>query len=140
MLYITGEHALNLRCALDTCGDWHSSSLSWNLGDISFADSSQSIFGDWGITVGSPVRVPDQANRRFNIADHLRALLDMLAAGRFPWIVGMREEFICNEEYTPVLFEQVSKLRGSEKWDAIDQFMAKEYGRDWLYYRNEAVL
>jgi len=24
MKYITGIHALNLPCSLDTCGDWHS--------------------------------------------------------------------------------------------------------------------
>lgn len=30
MLYITGVHALNIECELDTTGDWHTSALSWD--------------------------------------------------------------------------------------------------------------
>ena len=29
MEYITGIHALNLNCAIETCGDWHQSALRW---------------------------------------------------------------------------------------------------------------
>lgn len=30
MEYISGIHALNLICNLDTCGDWHQSAIQWD--------------------------------------------------------------------------------------------------------------
>lgn len=45
--YLTGIHALNLTCKLDTCGDWHSKSINWNHPDI--RESSDSVLKDYGI-------------------------------------------------------------------------------------------
>jgi len=47
MEYITGIHALNIPCKLDTSGDWHASALKWE--KISTAESKDSLFGDYGI-------------------------------------------------------------------------------------------
>lgn len=47
MKYISGVQALNLPCSLDTCGDWHTSALQWQV--LNYKDTEQSILGDWGI-------------------------------------------------------------------------------------------
>ncbi len=47
MKYISGIHALNLRCSLQTCGDWHQSGIQWKMPTV--RESSNSLFGDYGI-------------------------------------------------------------------------------------------
>lgn len=78
MRYITGIHVLNLSCNLETCGDWHTSALRWR--DISFKNTGESIFGDWGIEYGK--RIPEHRGT-FVVANYIRALLDLLEDGVF---------------------------------------------------------
>jgi len=47
MQYITGIHALNIPCSLDTTGDWHSSWIQWKHPRI--RDTEDSIFGEYGL-------------------------------------------------------------------------------------------
>ncbi len=47
MKYISEIHALNLNCSLDTCGDWHQSSLIWT--PIKLYESNAFIWNDYGI-------------------------------------------------------------------------------------------
>ena len=47
MEYISGIHALNLPCELETCGDWHTSALQWKRPLM--RESNGSLFGDYGI-------------------------------------------------------------------------------------------
>ncbi len=42
MIYVSGIHALNLNCKLNTSGDWHQSALKWK--DITLLDSEKSPF------------------------------------------------------------------------------------------------
>jgi len=53
MKYITGIHALNLSCELETCGDWHQSAIQWVHPTI--LESIGSIFGDYGIEHNKPI-------------------------------------------------------------------------------------
>ena len=42
MNYLLGIHALNLKCSLDTCGDWHTSALHWD--HLPWRKSNGSLF------------------------------------------------------------------------------------------------
>ena len=47
MKYISLIHALNIPCHLETCGDWHASSIQWENPHI--LESDHSLWGDYGI-------------------------------------------------------------------------------------------
>lgn len=130
MKYITGQHALNIPCSLFTCGDWHQSAIQWDL--PYFRDSNDSIFKDYGIEQDK--KIPEHIEK-YNVANHIRAILDLLEVGNFSLAQGMNKDFICNDEYTYEIFEQVRKLRDIPYWDEIDKFMGKEYFSEWLKYK-----
>lgn len=135
MLYLSGIHALNLPCALETCGDWHTSALQWK--DLRLLNSEDSLFGDYGIEKGKTV---PEHRERYNVANHIRALLDILALGNFAVAQGMKDDFICNDRYTPEIFTKVWLLKNTGNWADIDQFMEKEYRLQWLNFKKgEAV-
>lgn len=126
MRYVTGIHALNLPCALDTCGDWHASAIQW--AHPMMGETDGSVFGGYGIEVGR--HIPDRSET-FCVANHIRALLDMLEMGDFAQAQGMRRDFICNDAYDEEIFQQAVKLASSPRWGEIARFMHKEYGRKW---------
>ena len=132
MLYLTGKHALNISCALDTCGDWHQPALRWE--DLTIRNSEESIFGDYGIERDK--RIPN-SQELFNVANHIRALLDLLEMGNFAVAQGMNDDFICNSEYDLEIFTQALRLKDSANWNLIDRFMGKEYFVKWLDFKKE---
>lgn len=132
MKYLTGVHALNLNCSLLTCGDWHQSALAWK--NLTIRDTEDSVFGDYGIEYNKSI--PEHAEK-YAVANHIRALLDLLETGNFTEPQGMRKDFICNETYTSEVFAQVKKLRSSPHWEKIDRFMGKEYYSDWLDFKEK---
>jgi hypothetical protein len=136
MRYITGIHALNLNCSLETCGDWHQSALAWK--NVTFGESVNSVFGDWGIEQDRDVPFVDES-RKFNVANHIRALLDLIDRGDFSNAGGMNRDFICNDKYDTVIFDKVALLRDNSNWALINNFMSKEYRMKWLKYRGENV-
>ena len=134
MQYLTGIHALNLNCELQTCGDWHQSALRWK--DLTLRDTEQSIFGEWGIEYDK--KIPNHVEL-YSTANHIRALIDLIAEGNFSVAQGMKEDFICNDDYTSVVFEKVLMLKTLPHWKQVDAFMGKEYGCQWLGYKEGAV-
>ena len=137
MKYLTGIHALNLPCSLDTCGDWHSKSINWNNPDI--RESSSSALKDYGIEKERSVTF--LKDHSYNVANHIRALLDMLLIGNYGYAQGMKEEYICNDSYTEEIFKQVLKLKNEKNWDDIDEFMKKEYKMKWIEYsHNDKII
>lgn len=132
MLYITGQHALNLPCSLDTGGDWHTSALQWE--NLHLFDSNKMFFKDYGIELDK--KVPEHAEK-YNVANHIRALLDLLEIGNFAVAQGMNNDFICNDNYDNEIFDKVSQLQYLEHWDKIDAFMGKEYLMKWVNYKKE---
>ena len=130
MKYLTGIHALNLPCNLDTSGDWHTSALKWQ--DLTWRYSEQSIFKDYGIEIDRSIKFINM--HHVNIANHIRALLDLLDEQNYPTAEGMKEDFICNDKYTLEIFSKVSMLRYRQYWNNIDTFMHKEYGEEWKEY------
>jgi hypothetical protein len=134
MKYVSGVHALNLPCELLTCGDWHQSGIQWH--SVPLLESAGSLFGDYGIESGKSI--PEHEGT-FNVANHIRALLDLLEQGKFSVAQGMNNDFICNEEYNKEVLNMVLLLRGSEHWERIDRFMGREYHSKWLDYKKEAM-
>ena len=135
MQYITGIHALNLPCSLLTCGDWHSASLQW--AKPAFRDSDSGIFGDYGIESCS--NVPENEGT-YAVANHIRALLDLLELGNFSAAQGMNQDFICNDNYTDEVFSQVARMTGLPNWQEINSFMGREYYGKWLDYKRRASI
>lgn len=130
MYYLSGIHALNLPCKLNTCGDWHLSSLQWS--NLPLLNSENSLFGDYGIEKNKII--PEHTNH-FNVANHIRALLDLLEQGKFAIAQGMNKDFICNDEYTEEIFSKVVLLKTNSNWNEIDIFMGKEYFAKWLAFQ-----
>ena len=132
MLYITGQHALNLPCSLDTTGDWHTASMNWN--KIEFAETEGSVFGEYGIETCDVV--PLHKGETFYIANTLRALLDLMQKGNFGFLIGMRDDFICNDKYTEEFFDKVWLIHGKR---GVNKLMEKEWRLEWVVYRNRRL-
>ena len=135
MLYLSGIHALNVPCALLTCGDWHASAINWK--HIVLMDSEESIFRDYGIEQN---KIIPENSGTYNVANHIRALLDLLAQGKYGLAQGMNKDYICNDLYTEEIFQKVSLMRDLSNWPEIDQFMGHEYYSKWLDYKERANL
>lgn len=134
MQYMSGIHALNTVCKLDTCGDWHASGIRWD--NPLFLDSSESIWGNYGIE--SNKDIPYYKEGKFNVANHIRALLDLINLNKFSVAQGMNNDYICNEKYDQEIFEKVYELKSIKSqndWDKIDHFMKKEYLSKWDRYK-----
>jgi len=120
MQYITEVYALNLPCSLATCGDWHCSALQWK--KPRFRDSEDSFFGDYGIEQCSAV--PENEGV-FAVANHIRALLDLIEVGNFSTAQGMNRDYIGNDIYTEEIFSKVALLKKLPHWDKIDSDINK---------------
>ena len=135
MKYLSGIFALNLMCKLDTYGDWHTSAIDWK--KLKFWESNGSVWGNYGIEENR--HIPNNTGK-YNVANHIRALLDLISIGYFPTAQGMRDNFICNDKYTPEIFAKVSMLKNSPLWNKIDHFMSKEYMMQWINYKKKVGL
>ena len=135
MRYITGVHALNLPCSLLTSGDWHQSGIKWD--KIRYNDSENSFFGDYGI---EPCETVPENDGLYYIANTIRALLDLLEQSNFAVAQGMKEDFICNDNYTKEVFKRVSMMKNLDNWNEIDRFMGKEYLCEWLNYKERTEI
>lgn len=133
MQYITGMHALNLPCSLDTCGDWHTSAIQWENPNIK--ESNQMFFKDWGIEADHII--PNHNNQKFYVANHIRALLDLLEMENYTVPQGMNKDFICNDNYDELIFDMVAKMRILQNWKEIDKFMEREYKLKWVNYKQK---
>ncbi len=129
MKYVTGIFALNLPCSLLTCGDWHCSALRWN--NVNLQESTETVFGDYGIETDK--EIPEHEGK-YNVANHIRALLDILVDGKLTLAQGMCKDFICNDDYSQEIFEKVLLLKDNANWKKIDEFMKKEYMLKWINY------
>lgn len=132
MRYLSGIHALNLNCSRDTCGDWHQSALSWE--ELYWWESDGSVWGDYGIEENSYVPKHPGIHKT---ANHIRALLDLLSDGNTALAQGMRDELIDNDKYTLEIFSQVILLKQLPVCPKVDDFMGREYFRQWLKYKGE---
>ncbi len=126
MRYVSGIHALNLPCSLNTCGDWHCSALRWV--NVCFLESNESPFKDYGIESNKTIPEHDGV---FYAANHIRACLNLIYMQKFYDAQGMRNDFICTDEYDQEIFEKVYLLKDETFWSKINDFMTKEYLKKW---------
>lgn len=133
MLYVTGIHALNLSCSLNTCGDWHTSALNWSKLDV--RESSKSIFDDWGIEKARDL--PDNI-KMIPVANHLRAILDLMESDSLRFIKGFYNDWICTDEYNNIFFSKVILLRDKPNWNEINKLMKYEFLWDWDKFRDNS--
>ena len=134
MIYLTGTHALNLTCSLETCGDWHTSALAWK--ELHLSDTDNSIYGSWGIE--SEIKAPN--GKMYKHADHLRAILDIMEDDK--WFMlrqmkGFKEDFICTDIYDDIFMSKVFMLKYKSNWEEINKLMKMEYKCKWLKYLEE---
>lgn len=66
MKYVSLIHALNISCSLETCGDWHASSIQWKRPHI--LESDYSLWGDYGIEKN---KIIPEHNQKYNVANHI---------------------------------------------------------------------
>lgn len=135
MKYLTGIHALNIPCNLETCGDWHQSALKWE--KMVFRESNDSIWGDYGIEYNKSIPCHEE---KYNVANHIRACLDLLDLGDYTNPQGMNDDFICNPKYDNEIFTHVIMLKAHSNWDLINAFMGWEYKSKWFRFLRDAKL
>lgn len=134
MKYISGTHALNLPCLLETGGDWHASGLQWS--NIKLFDSDNMFFKEYGIE--SNRTLPGKPNsEKYNVANHIRAILDLLELGQFTIAQGMNNDYICNNKYDDEVFLKVYSMNKLQNWNQIDAFMKREYRSKWLDFKEK---
>jgi len=131
MIYLTGVHALNLPCDLDTCGDWHYSALKWE--NLTLKDSEHSTLGKYGLEY----KYVKPIEKEIYVANHIRAILDFIEDGNLKYIQGFRNDFICNDKYDEVIFSKVINFHKFKNWKEINLFMSKEYGKKWIQFAKE---
>jgi len=135
MRYITGIHALNLPCDLLTDGDWHRSALRWK--KITIRDTEHSFFKDYGIELDKCI--PEHEGT-YAVANHIRALLDLLEMGKYSVTQGMNRGYIGNDDYNEEIFAKVTSMKVLPNWLEIDSFMDREYYSKWLDYKRKVKL
>ena len=126
MLYISGIHALNIEDSLETCGDWHTSALQWERIDL--LDSDKTIFKDRGIETDKSIPEHDEL---YNVANTLRAILDLMVQGSLGYLKGFRNDFICTDIYNLEFFKKVWMLRDLSHWADINKLMKREFMFEW---------
>ncbi len=135
MLYISGMQALNLPCNLDTSGDWHRSCMDWS--HLTLKENNGSIWGEYGIE--GPKVIPDNKEKHY-VANHIRALLDMLCDRNFSDAQGMNDDYIGSDKYDEEIFRQVTKMKDLPYWADIDSFMEKNICYGGFSIRQHTVL
>lgn len=126
MKYISGKYALNIPCSLKTAGDWHHNSFP--IEKANYFDSSNSIFKNYGIEKHII------NNKEYNVANHLRAILDLISTNDFEYLKGFKNDFIVVDDYNKELFKMVLKLRDNKNWVKINKLMKNEYMNEWINY------
>ncbi len=48
---------------------------------------------------------------------------------------GMRDDFICNDDYTNEILKKVSAMKQCSNWKQVDKFMSNEYMMIWLQFK-----
>ncbi len=128
MEYLSGMHALNISCDLDTSGDWHQSNYKWQ--NLEFYESESTLFKDYGIENNK--KLPNGVVA--NVANHIRASLDLIVSKKFNLISGFKDDFICNSKYHNEIFCKIIMLKNQQNWDDINKFMTDEFMGEWIEF------
>lgn len=130
MKYISGIPALNVLSSLDTPGDWHAPSVDWKT--LELYESEEMFFKNYGIEKNKTI---PQNTHKYNVANHVRTILDMFQLDNFAYLKGMRNNFIETDKYDDEIFQKVYSMKVLPNWEKIDAFMEKEYMLKWISYK-----
>lgn len=131
-MYLSGIYALNIPCNLETCGDWHQSALDWH--KIILLDENDRFFGSYGIEKNKAI--PEHPGT-YNVANTLRACLDLMEDSKFSILSGMKRDFLGTSKYNNELFSKVYEMRELNNWTDIDNFMKEEFLMEWIRFKQE---
>ena len=131
MKYITGWIAFATPCELDTVGKWNLHKNEFlDEYNMTLYESDESPFGDWGIETDKLVDYHEDTT--YNVANHIRAYVDMLYQGRFSELKNIYMEVIDCPKALDMIFKLVDdKLRDQKGFQIIDEFLEREYGNLW---------
>ena len=131
MQYLTGRLAFAIPCKLNSCGIWNISKKDFmDEEKFKLSESEGSFFGDWGIETNK--LVPGREYCCYNVANHLRAYLDLLMLGEFDQLIGLYDEGIADARCRLDLFMILnSKVRRTPMWEVVKPFMSQEFGSLW---------
>ena len=131
MQYLTGRLAFAIPCKLQSCGLWNVSKKEFQDPEkFKLSESDDSLFKDWGIEQNK--LVPGREFCSYNVANHVRAYLDMLMTGDLDALVGMYDEAIADPKSRMDIFMIVnSRIRKTEMWPIVNAFLSQEFDSLW---------
>ena len=108
--------------------------MNWNnLGKYT-KESDNSIFKDYGIEKSK--EIPEHTEK-YNVANTLRSILDLLEDGHTRYLIGFRNDFIMVDDYNDEFFNKVLLLRNNIHWKDIDCLMKKEFMFLWDNFKEK---
>lgn len=134
MRYITGIIAMGTECSLNTPGLWNIPKETYLDEEIfKNVESDDSPFKDWGIEKNKIIKYREFS--LYNVANHVRAYVDMLYDGKFDELKDVFFEAINDSKSRLDIFMLVyGKLRHLAQFKKINKFMEEEFGNAWLSY------
>lgn len=139
MKYLTGILAMQIPCDLPSQGIWRLSRKDF-LNDELFVlkESDDSRYKDWGIEQNKIV--PGREFMLYNVANHVRAYIDMLEDMQFDTLKGLFMEAIAEPKCRHDIFMAAyGKLRHLADWQEYNSFMKKEFGNSWESYKSSVI-
>lgn len=134
MQYVTGIPAFGIPCELDSVGRWNI--LKEDYVDeerFTIKESDDMPLKDYGIEKNK--LVPYREFCTYNVANHVRAYVDLLYMERFDILPGLFAECINNSKCRKDIFMLVyGKLRNLAQFKEINEFMCNEFGNAWMSY------
>jgi len=135
MKYLTGILAMGCPCELDSCG-------LWNLGKSDFTseekfllvESEDMPFKDFGIEKNK--LVPYRDYTVYNVANHVRAYVDMLYLHKFEGMHDLFADAINERKCRLSIFECVYRCRHLAQYRKMNEFMCEEFGNAWVSYKD----
>lgn len=134
MKYVSGIVAFEVPCNRNSVGTW-GIPKRYYVDDTLFVlkDSENSPFGDYGIEKDKLVKHREYTV--FNVADHVRAYLDMLYECKFDELKGLYYECVKDLKCRSDIFTYTFyKLRNLDIFPQVNEFMYEEFGNAWHSY------
>ena len=135
MIYLSGPLAFCVPCDLPTPGEWRISPSMWTDENTNkhLRNTDDYPFKDYGIEKNKYIQYRPIC--LYNVANHVRAYLDMLYEERFSEMEEMFRNYIDNGKCRREIFDQVYyRCRNLAEFHDINTFMAKEFGNAWYSY------
>lgn len=140
MIYLSGPLAFGVPCSLNTEIEWRFGRSDWTDENMSkcMRESDNSILGTYGIEEN--VFIERKPLHTYNVANHIRAYLDMLLEGRYEELRGMFDCYIKVGIYRRDMFEVIiHKMLHLDTYKDINNFLYEEFGSAWVSW-NETVV